>query len=74
MDHDPVLGARFDCSCARCLAEDALVGRLSCGCIGSAGAIFAEWDTQTREGTPAVATGVLCFQHFNDWGARYASA
>jgi hypothetical protein len=46
---------------------------LSCGCPSQHGGIPAEWPETDREGNPAVAYGVVCEQHWHEYGARHPS-
>ena len=44
--------------------------RLSCGCPSQHGGILAEWPETDREGSPAVAYGVVCEKHWHEYEAR----
>jgi hypothetical protein len=45
---------------------------LTCGCRSDDidNGIFCEWDTETRQGKPAIAYGVLCPKHYMEYEAR----
>jgi hypothetical protein len=45
---------------------------LTCGCRSDDidNGIFCEWDTETRQGKPAIAYGVLCAKHYMEYEAR----
>jgi hypothetical protein len=44
--------------------------RLSCGCPSQYGGIPAEWPDTDREGSPAVAYGVICERHWHEYEAN----
>ena len=43
---------------------------LSCGCKSKYFGFPSEWDTETREGEPAISYGNLCEKHFYEYKAR----
>ena len=45
--------------------------KLSCGCPSQYGGIPAEWATTDRDGSPAVAYGVICEKHWHDYDAQH---
>jgi len=44
--------------------------KLSCGCPSQYGGIPAEWATTDRDGSPAVAYGVICEKHWHEYDAQ----
>jgi hypothetical protein len=45
--------------------------KLSCGCPSQYGGIPAEWATTDREGSPAIAYGVICEKHWHEYDAQH---
>jgi hypothetical protein len=45
--------------------------KLSCGCPTQYGGIPAEWATIDRDGSPAVAYGVICEKHWHEYDAQH---
>jgi hypothetical protein len=45
--------------------------KLSCGCPSQYGGIPAEWATTDRDGSPAIAYGVICEKHWHEYDAQH---
>jgi hypothetical protein len=45
--------------------------KLSCGCPSQYGGIPAEWATTDREGSLAIAYGVICEKHWHEYDAQH---
>jgi len=45
--------------------------KLSCGCPSQYGGIPAEWTTTDRDGSPAIAYGVICEKHWHEYDAQH---
>jgi hypothetical protein len=45
--------------------------KLSCGCPSQYGGIPAQWATTDREGSPAIAYGVICEKHWHEYDAQH---
>ena len=45
--------------------------KLSCGCPTQYGGIPAQWATTDREGSPAIAYGVICEKHWHEYDAQH---
>jgi hypothetical protein len=45
--------------------------KLSCGCPSQYCGIPAEWATTDRDGSPAVAYGVICEKHWHEYDAQH---
>jgi hypothetical protein len=45
--------------------------KLSCGCPSQYGGIPAEWATTDRDGSPAIAYGVICEKNWHEYDAQH---
>jgi hypothetical protein len=45
--------------------------KLSCGCPSQYGGIPAQWATTDRDGSPAIAYGVICEKHWHEYDAQH---